>query len=217
MPTALDAGRYSSKGFHPSRQRQYVRATGFPLPSTWASAASKSGVMTAVECSWKSGPYRRQVSPGGLAREPLTGKNSSVGLRITWTIQFTADKAARRRAAPTTMRIATGRASSARSARRADRQRDRPRAGCRRRTRVLRGVPRAVVAGAMNVMRSVCRRLDAAFWSLQPRQRDLEHAHRAGGPLPLQEDGTLVHPLHRAQAAVTALGHQQADGPPDAE
>src|SRR5262245_39110857 len=45
--------------------------------------------MTAVECVTKSGPYCRQVSAGVLAREPLTGKNISVGLRTVCTIQFT--------------------------------------------------------------------------------------------------------------------------------
>src|SRR5262245_10570025 len=88
MPTALDAGRYTTKGFQLNRHRQYVRATGLPLPSTWANEARSSGVMTAVECSTKSGPYSRQVSVGVLASEPLTGKNSSVGLRTAWTIQF---------------------------------------------------------------------------------------------------------------------------------
>ena len=84
MPTALEAGRYSSKGCHVSRQRQYVRATGLPEPSTWASAARRGGVMTGVACARKSGAYSRHVSGGVLESVPLTGKNSSVGLRTTW-------------------------------------------------------------------------------------------------------------------------------------
>src|SRR5438093_12655329 len=83
IPTALEAGRYISNGFHVRRHRQYVRATGLPAPSTWASAASRSGVMTGVECSRKSGAYCRQVSGGVFDSTPLTGKNSSVGLRTT--------------------------------------------------------------------------------------------------------------------------------------
>src|SRR5205823_6542944 len=34
IPTALDAGWYTSNGFHVSRHRQYVLATGLPEPST---------------------------------------------------------------------------------------------------------------------------------------------------------------------------------------
>src|SRR3989442_15553247 len=104
------------------RQRQYVRATGLPLPSTWASAASSSGVMTAVACSRKSGPYFRQVSGGVFASAPLTGKNSSVGLRITWYPQFTADQIARMTTTPTTTRIAGGAARIAERARRLHRE-----------------------------------------------------------------------------------------------
>src|SRR5437879_13882961 len=66
--------------------------------------------MTAVECSRKSRPYRRQVSGGVFASAPLTGKNNSVGLRITWYPQFTADHSARMRTAPTKMRIRAERA-----------------------------------------------------------------------------------------------------------
>src|SRR3989442_1901543 len=60
FPAALDAGGYTSSGFHVRRHRQYVRATGLPAPSTWSSAARSSGVMTAVECPGKSDPYWRQ-------------------------------------------------------------------------------------------------------------------------------------------------------------
>src|SRR5215813_11405288 len=108
MPTALDAGRYTSNGFQLNRHRQYVRATGLPLPSTWASAASSSGVMTTVECLTKSGPYSRQVSAGVLASEPLTGKNISVGLRTACTIQFTDAQTATSRTAEMTIRMVHG-------------------------------------------------------------------------------------------------------------
>src|SRR6266481_3974471 len=84
IPTALDAGRYTLKGSHVADQRQYVRATGLPVLSTCASAAKRSAVTTAVECSRKIASYRRQVSGGALASAPLTGKKSSAGLRITW-------------------------------------------------------------------------------------------------------------------------------------
>src|SRR6185369_7377892 len=50
--------------------------------------------MTAVECSRKIGAYERQVSAGVLCSTPLTGKNSSVGLRTTCTIQLTAKQPA---------------------------------------------------------------------------------------------------------------------------
>ncbi len=83
MPTALEAGRYTSKGSGVARHRQYVRATGLPVASTCASAARNSGVITLVACARKIGAYDRQVSVGVLWRTPLTGKKSSVGLRTT--------------------------------------------------------------------------------------------------------------------------------------
>src|SRR5215813_15033923 len=122
MPTALDAGRYTSNGFQLNRHRQYVRAMGLPLPSTWASAASSSGVMTAVECLTKSGPYSRQVSAGVLASDPLTGKNISVGLRAACTIQFADAQSATSRIAEPTIRMGSGAPRSAASVRRARRQ-----------------------------------------------------------------------------------------------
>ena len=149
MPTALDAGWYSSSGFHVSRQRQYVRATGLPAPSTWARAASSSGVMVAVECSRKSGPYCRQVSAGGLFSAPLTGKNSSVGLRTTWYIQFTADHRATTTSAPIRIRSVSGAASQARRPDRTSRRTALRRA---RRPRVLR---RAVPAERDWAMRTL--------------------------------------------------------------
>src|SRR5687767_15049301 len=146
MPTALEAGWYSSRGFHVRRHRQYVRATGLPAPSTWASAASSSGVITAVACSRKSGAYCRHVSAGGLESAPPMGKNSSVGLRITWYVQFIADHSARTAIVSTTMRIARGAASSARKSRRADRQRRLRDAFRAARARLRRAVT-AVTAG----------------------------------------------------------------------
>src|SRR4029453_16597369 len=88
MPTALDAGWYHSNGFHDRRHRQYVRATGLPAPSSWASAASSSGEMTAVECAKKSDSYERHVSGGVFESAPLTGKNSSVGFWPTSSCPF---------------------------------------------------------------------------------------------------------------------------------
>src|SRR2546427_10266713 len=74
--------------------------------------------MTAVACSRKSGSYFCQVSGGVFPSAALTGKNSSVGLRITWYPQFTTDQTARMTTTPTTTRIAGGAARIAESARR---------------------------------------------------------------------------------------------------
>src|SRR4030081_2377041 len=84
IPTALEAGRYTANGCSVHDQRQYVRATGLPEPSTCASAASSSGVMMLVEYFSKAAWYSRHVSAGVLYNVPLTGKNSSEGLRMTW-------------------------------------------------------------------------------------------------------------------------------------
>jgi hypothetical protein len=138
MPTALDAGWYISKGFQVSCQRQYVRATGLPEPSTWASAASSSGVMTAVECAPKSGPYCRQVSDGVLWSAPLTGKNISAGLRITWYNQFSVNRSTRMTAVPATNRTAIGAAHNSPSACRPERESSRTNLIRTRRARVLR-------------------------------------------------------------------------------
>src|SRR5262249_17636775 len=73
--------------------------------------------MTAVECSAKSGPYCRHVSAGLFASEALTGKNTSVGLRTTCTIQFTDAQIATSRIAEAMMRTAQGAPRSATSAR----------------------------------------------------------------------------------------------------
>src|SRR5215471_17157859 len=108
MPTALEAGRYHSKGFGLQHQVQRGRATGLPAPSICASAASSSGEMTGVEYLRKSGPYARQVAAGLLASAWPTGKNISVGLRQIWTIQFEAAHRAATAARVATMRTHTG-------------------------------------------------------------------------------------------------------------
>src|SRR5580700_11137638 len=125
------------------------RASGLPLPSTWASAASSSGVMTAVECLVKSGPYCRQVCAGALTSEPLTGKNASVGLRATCTIEFTAAQTATSRTVATTIRTGNVVARQARIARRASRQAAAEGCARRLRVRVFRGAPREMVASGM--------------------------------------------------------------------
>src|SRR5215467_1217571 len=108
MPTALEAGRYHSKGFGLQRQVQRGRATGLPAPSICASAASSSGEMTGVECLRKSGPYACQVAAGLLTSAWPRGKNISVGLRHIWTIQFAAAHRAAMAASVATMRTHTG-------------------------------------------------------------------------------------------------------------
>src|SRR5207244_11883233 len=82
--------------------------------------------MTAVACSRKSGSYFRQVSGGVFPSAALTGKKSSVGLRITWYPQFTADQTARMTTTPATTRIAGGAARIAETARRLHRASARP-------------------------------------------------------------------------------------------
>src|SRR5262249_4575263 len=104
--------------------------------------------MTAVECSSKSGPYRRQVSAGALASEPLTGKNISVGLRATCTIQFTAAQTATSRTVATMILTATGALLSATSARPVKRLAAERRARWRR-ARVARGSACEIVAYAI--------------------------------------------------------------------
>src|SRR5262245_59490360 len=75
--------------------------------------------MTAVEYFSKSGPYCCQVWAGAFASEPLTGKNNSVGLRTTCTVQFTAAQTATSETAASPTRTDNGAARSARRARRA--------------------------------------------------------------------------------------------------
>src|SRR5262245_29812052 len=108
MPTALDSGRYHSKGLRLQRQVQRGVATGLPAPSAWASAASSSAVITGVACSRNSGPYSRQVAAGVLRSAWPTGKSISVGLRHTWTIQFAAAHSTATTASTDATRTATG-------------------------------------------------------------------------------------------------------------
>src|SRR5678816_1211846 len=121
MPTALEAGWYHSKGFHDVRQRQYVRARGFPLPSTYANAASSSGVMTAVACSRNRGPYSRHVSAKFLSNALSSGNNSSVGLWRVWYSQLTASQHTKIKTAATGRLIAGWEAQRARRNARASR------------------------------------------------------------------------------------------------
>jgi len=86
---------------------------------------------------------RRVAAPGlggALVSVPLTGKNSSLGLRITWYVQLTADQTITSTSANTTRRTASGPASKSRPARRRPRPSARN-AGRRRadRTRRTRG------------------------------------------------------------------------------
>ena len=105
--------------------------------------------MTAVECLVKSGPYSRHVSDGVLESAPLTGKNSSVGLRMTWYTQLAVDQTARTTNALTTRRTANGAAHSARNARRRDLARSRMVEIRKRRLRLLREVVLAAWECAM--------------------------------------------------------------------
>ncbi len=51
-----------------------MRTTGFPDPSTWASAARNSAVITCVEYLRNSGAYWRQVSAGDLVQRAADGE-----------------------------------------------------------------------------------------------------------------------------------------------
>src|SRR5262245_7164817 len=193
MPTALDAGWYHSNGFHDRRHRQYVRATGLPAPSTWASAARSSGAMVAVECARKSASYERHVSGGVFESAPLTGKNSSVGLRTTWYVQFTTDQRASRTIAITTTRSASGNAMSTRNALCPKRTRRRNRVGRARRARVFPdGIPAARGADATAIYLTMprraysprisrSRRLRAVMRSFIFSERDVGRARFLGG------------------------------------
>src|SRR4051794_13258114 len=89
--------------------------------------------MIAVECVTKSGRYWRQVCAGVFTNEPLTGKNTSVGLRASCTIAFTAAQVATRRTVPRTIRLANVADCKVRRARRADECAQRLRIGAFRR------------------------------------------------------------------------------------
>ena len=102
--------------------------------------------MTAVECLANSGPYCHQVCAGAFTNEPLTGKNISVGLRATCTIQFTAAQTATSRTVPTTIRTANGATRKARSARRTSRQTAAKRCARCLRVRIFRRAAREIVA-----------------------------------------------------------------------
>ena len=104
--------------------------------------------MTAVECVLKSGPYRCQVSAGGLPSEPLTGKKSSVGFRATCTIQFTAAQTDTSKTVATMIRTANGAPPKVTIARPASRQTAERRARWRR-PRVARGSERGIGAYGM--------------------------------------------------------------------
>jgi hypothetical protein len=110
---------------------------------------------------------RREVLPlpqrraGSFTNEPLTGENTSAGLRATCTIQFTAAQSASTTTVARTIRTANGatrRASSARPARRqtAVERRARP-----LRVRVPWSAPREIVAWGMMRIAPVC--LDRQF------------------------------------------------------
>src|SRR5262245_1116959 len=111
--------------------------------------------MTAVECSTKSGPYSRQVSAGVLASEPLTGKNSSVGLRTACTIQFTDAHTVTSRIVEAMIRAANGAPRSAASARPTVRQAAERRARCRR-VALTRGNAGEIVADGITASPIVC-------------------------------------------------------------
>src|SRR5215470_9658670 len=82
--TALDAGAYTRNGFKLHCHRQYVRATGLPALSTWASAARSDGCMTPVECARNSGPYSAHVVAGVLADAGTTRPSNSLGFLASW-------------------------------------------------------------------------------------------------------------------------------------
>jgi pimeloyl-ACP methyl ester carboxylesterase len=111
--------------------------------------------MTAVECLAKSGPYWRHVCDGCLTSEPLTGKNTSAGLRATCTIQFTAAQTTTTRTVPRTIRMANGATRKARSARPARRHAAERRAR-RLRVHVLWSAPREIVTWDMMAITPVC-------------------------------------------------------------
>src|SRR6202011_4886358 len=105
--------------------------------------------MTAVECLAKSTPYCRQVCAGGLTSEPLTGKNTSAGLRATCTIQFVAAQTATTRTVARAILMANGATRKARSARPAGRHAAAERRARGLRVRVLWSAPPEIVAWGM--------------------------------------------------------------------
>src|SRR5688572_21139739 len=106
--------------------------------------------MTAVECLEKSGPYCCQVCAGALKSAPLTGKNTSLGLRATCATEFTAAQTAISKTVPATIRMGNGATRKARNARLAIRQTAEAERRARRRwLRVLHGAPCEIVAWGM--------------------------------------------------------------------
>src|SRR2546423_7592795 len=101
-------------------------------------------------------PPRSTLFPYTTLFRSLTGKKSSVGLRITWYPQFTTDQTARMTTTPTTTRIAGGAARIAESARRPHR---------------ASGGTDAIQAGRARVLRDVARAREVA---LPARECDME-------------------------------------------
>src|SRR5215472_17097345 len=113
--------------------------------------------MTAVEFLAKSRPYSRQVCAGSLTSEPLSGKNTSAGLRATCTIQFTAAQTVTTRTVPRTIRMANGATRNARSARLAARPAVAERRARRLWVHVLGSALREIVACDRMRITPVCR------------------------------------------------------------
>src|SRR5262245_34529090 len=148
--------------------------------------------MTGVACSRKSGPYCRQVSNGVFASVPLTGKNSSVGLRTTWYTQLVADQTRRRAVPAMSSRAQGGAARNARSARRRARARGQTNAIRNRRTRAFRGRPALATAPYGTDLlcvhgRPSPSRLSPLFASARPFSRRLEKGLR-GADRPINCD-----------------------------
>src|SRR5688572_27277850 len=182
--------------------------------------------MTAVECAMKSGPYRRHVSCGGFERLPLTGKNSSVGLRITWYIQFTPAHKSTTAAPATSSRTASGAARNAMSARRTERHRTRRTLFRARRTRRRRTTVWATPADAIrSSMPHTDRHADTESLGLRACQLAIALAFALAAPEPpalaaFQANGSLaqVAPVlgGAGEAAATAAGQHDLAGRRDA-
>ena len=150
IPTALEAGPYSFERIPaepppPIRPCDRVAAAlhlGQSGQQFWCD--DLRGVLV------EKGPYCRQVCAGTLASEPLTAPaatNTSVGLRTTCTIQFTAAQTIASRTVPTINWTANGAVRRARNARRPGREAERR--VRRPRMRVGRSAARAIIAWGM--------------------------------------------------------------------
>ena len=137
-----------------------------------------------VRCE-ERGRIRRQVWDGALKREPLTGKNASLGLRATCTTQFSDAQTVTTRKIPMTIRIANGATRKVRSARLARRHAAERRAR-RRRMCVLEVASWQIGVRAMRGIPPVCpvRRLRATRLTAQdtmalrnpaPKKATLDH------------------------------------------